>query len=239
MPRKPINVRDFLSNLPLFRELSADEIAHLAAGSVEIDAPRGTVLVHRGDPCRGFHIVIFGQVKLALQASGGGEKVVELIGPGMSFGEPVMFLDMPYMVSATTLADSLLLHVARDVVYDEIERDPGFARRIIAGLSRRLHHLIDDLEAVSLRSGTQRVIGYLLRDESAVNTGNSRCVTLPARKGVIASHLNLTHEHFSRILHELIESGLIEVDGPRVTIPDVTRLRSHGGLETEVAEPGV
>ena len=54
-------------------------------------------------------------------------------------------------------------------------------------------------------------------------------MTLPAKKGVIASHLNLTHEHFSRILHELIEAGLIEVDGPRVTIPDVTRLRSHGG----------
>ena len=237
MPRKPINVRDFLSNLPLFRELSADEIAHLAAGSVEIDAPRGTVLVHCGDACRGFHIVIFGQVKLALQAPGGGEKVVELIGPGMSFGEPVMFLDKPYMVNATTLADSLLLHVAREVVYAEIERDPGFAGRIIAGLSRRLHHLIGDLEAVSLHSGTQRVIGYLLRDESAANTANSLSVTLPAKKGVIASRLNLTHEHFSRILHELIEAELIGVDGPRVTIPDVARLRSHGGWRTEQAGP--
>lgn len=229
MPRKPINVRDFLSNLPLFRELSADEIARMAAGSMEIDAPRGTVLVHHGDACRGFHIVIYGQVKLALHAPGGGEKVVELIGPGMSFGEPVMFLDKPYMVDATALADSLLLHIARDVVYAEIERDPGFARRIIAGLSRRLHHLIGDLEAVSLRSGTQRVIGYLLRDESAPNSINSLHVTLPAKKGVIASHLNLTHEHFSRILHDLIAAGLIEVDGPRVAIPDIARLRSRGG----------
>lgn len=229
MPRKPINVRDFLSNLPLFRELSADEIARMAAGSVEIDAPRGAVLVHHGDACRGFHIVIYGQVKLALQAPKGGEKVVELIGPGMSFGEPVMFLDKPYMVDATALADSLLLHIARDVVYAEIERDPGFARRIIAGLSRRLHHLIGDLEAVSLHSGMQRVIGYLLRDGSAVNTDNALCVTLPAKKGVIASQLNLTHEHFSRILHELTEAGLIGVDGPRVTIPDIARLRSHAG----------
>jgi CRP/FNR family transcriptional regulator, dissimilatory nitrate respiration regulator len=228
MPRKPINVRDFLSNLPLFRDLGADEIARIAAGSVEIDAPRGTVLVNRGDPCRGFHIVIFGQVKLALRAPNGGEKVVELIGPGMSFGEPVMFLDEPYMVSAMTLADSLLLHVASDVVYAEIERDPRFARRIIAGLSRRLHHLIADLEAVSLRSGTQRVIDYLLRDEPAPSKVNALCVTLPARKGVIASRLNLTHEHFSRILHELIEARLIEVDGPRVTILDIARLRLYG-----------
>ena len=116
------------------------------------------------------------------------------------------------MVSATTLADSLLLHVARDVVYAETERDPGFARRIIAGLSRRLHHLI----------------GYLLRDESAIYTVNSLGVTLPDRKGVIASHLSLTHEHFSRILHELIEAGRIEVGGPRATIPDIARLRSYG-----------
>ena len=53
-------------------------------------------------------------------------------------------------------------------------------------------------------------------------------VTLPARKGVIASHLNLTHEHFSRILHELIEARLIAVDGPQVTIPDIARLRGYG-----------
>jgi len=140
MPREPINVRDVLSTLLLFRELGADEIARMAAGSVEIDEPRGTVPVHGGDPCRRFHIVVFGQVKLVLQAPGGGEKVVELIGPGMSFGEPVLCLDKPYMVSATTLADSPLLRVARDVVYAETERDPGFARPIIAGLSRRLHH---------------------------------------------------------------------------------------------------
>jgi CRP-like cAMP-binding protein len=234
MPRKRINVQDFLSNLPLFRELGAEDIARIAAGSVEVDAPRGSVLFRRGDPCHGFHIVIFGQVKLALQAPKGDEKVMDLIGPGMSFGEPVMFLDKPHMVSATTLADSLLLHIASDVVCAEIERDPRFARRIIAGLSRRLRHLICDLEAASLRSGTQRVIGYLLRDIPPLGATNTLRLTLPARKGVIASRLDLTHEHFSRILHELIEACLIEVYGLQVTIPDIARLRSYDARGTGV-----
>ena len=232
MPRKRINVEDFLSNLPLFRELGADAIARIATGSVEVDVPRGSVLFHRGDPCHGFHIVIFGQIKLAVETPKGDEKVIELIGPGMSFGEPVMFLGKPYMVSATTLADSLLLHVASDVVCAGIESDPGFARRIIAGLSRRLQTLINDLEAVSLRSGTQRVIGYLLRDNPEPGATNTLRVTLPAKKGVIASRLNLTHEHFSRILHELIEARLIDVEGLQVTITDIARLRSYGDLRT-------
>jgi CRP-like cAMP-binding protein len=52
-------------------------------------------------------------------------------------------------------------------------------------------------------------------------------VTLPTNKGVIASRLNLTQEHFSRILHELSEKGLIVVEGRKIHIPEVERLRLH------------
>ena len=52
-------------------------------------------------------------------------------------------------------------------------------------------------------------------------------VTLPTNKGIIASRLNLTQEHFSRILHELTELGLIVVEGRKIHIPDIDRLRAH------------
>jgi CRP-like cAMP-binding protein len=52
-------------------------------------------------------------------------------------------------------------------------------------------------------------------------------VTLPTNKGVIASRLNLTQEHFSRILHELSEKNLIAVDGRKIHIADVDELRNY------------
>ena len=52
-------------------------------------------------------------------------------------------------------------------------------------------------------------------------------MTLSTNKGVIASRLNLTQEHFSRILHELTELGLIVVEGRRIHIPNVANLRKH------------
>ena len=55
----------------------------------------------------------------------------------------------------------------------------------------------------------------------------SLTVTLPTSKGVIASRLNLTQEHFSRILHELSEKGLILVKGRKISIPDVEKLRTY------------
>ncbi|MCW5605691.1 MAG: Crp/Fnr family transcriptional regulator [Burkholderiales bacterium] len=228
MPKARIPTAHFLANLPLFRELDSADMAQLAASVAEIELPRGTLIFRRGTPCRGFHVVVYGQVKLALQGPQGGEKVVELMGPGQSFGEAVMFLEKPYMVSAECLVDSKLLHVPREAVFAEIDRDPRFARRMLAGLSRRLHHLIADLEAVSLHSGTQRVIGYLLSQPDEGGDGEARNITLPTRKGIIASRLNVTQEHFSRILHGLVAAGLITVEGRTVRVPDVGRLRAHG-----------
>jgi CRP-like cAMP-binding protein len=53
-------------------------------------------------------------------------------------------------------------------------------------------------------------------------------INLEATKGVIASRLNITQEHFSRILHQLMEAGLIEVSRRDIRILDIARLRSHG-----------
>ena len=229
LPTTPIKNQSFLANLPLFRELSAEEIDRLAQGTREFHVPRGQILFRRGDRCEGFHVVVYGQMKLAFNAADGAEKVVEIMGPGQSFGEAVMFMEKPYPVYSQALADCLLLHIAKATVFEEIERDPGFARRMIAGLSRRLHGLIGDLEAYSLQSGTQRVIGYLLNAvPDGAAAGAPVELRLPASKGVIASRLNLTPEHFSRILHELAEAGLIRVDGRSFSILDVDGLRRHG-----------
>lgn len=227
MLQVPIKVQSFLANVPLFKELAGEELNRIAANTHEVRAERGHVLFRRGDPALGFHTIVFGQVKLAFSSPRGDEKVVDLIGPGQSFGEAVMFMERPHVVTAQTLSDSLLLYIARETVFEELERDPRFVRRMIAGLSGRLHRLMSDVESDSLHSGTQRVIGYLLRDSDADPApANALEVTLPATKGVIASRLSLTQEHFSRILHDLAARGLIEVHGRAIHIPDVAGLRA-------------
>jgi CRP-like cAMP-binding protein len=229
MPTTPIKLQAFLSNLPLFKELPPNVIDRIASGTTELHVPRGEILFTRGDPARGFYLVIYGQVKLSFVTKQGTEKVVEIVGPRHSFGEALMFAGKPYVVMAQTLADSMLLHVSRDIVFAEIDRDPNFARAMLAGLSQRLHRLITDVESYSLETGSQRVIGYLLRQDDEGDEPGPHTVTLPVSKALVASRLNLTPEHFSRILHELSSAGLIRVDGRCVEILDVGRLRSHTG----------
>jgi len=225
---RPHRVNELLGHLPLFRDLSAEEIERVANGTSEVKIARGQILFNQGDPCVGFHAIVYGQIKLAFAAPNGAEKVVEIIGPGGSFGEALMFMDRPYVVYSEALADSLLLHISKHVLFACLDQDPTLARRMLAGLSRRLHALMSDLEAYTLRSASQRVIGYLLRleEDQAVQR-----VTLPAQKTVIASRLSLTPEYFSHILHDLITSGLICVDGRDIEIVDVEGLRAYGSTE--------
>jgi CRP-like cAMP-binding protein len=225
-----VKTRTFLHNLPIFQGLTGAELDRIAEGTTEVRVAKGQTIFQRGDPCAGFHALVYGQVKLAFVSPQGTEKVIDILGPGQTFGEALMFSDRPYVVYGQAIADSLLLHVSKAVIDAEIERDPKLARVMLASLSRRLIGLIQDVEAYSLRSGMQRVIGYLLRDvdEHAVGGRDGELrITLDANKGIIASRLNLTPEHFSRILAELSHEGAISVKGAEISILDAARLRSH------------
>jgi CRP-like cAMP-binding protein len=223
-----VMTRTFLANLALFHELGTEDLDRIATGTTELRIPKGRILFRRGEPCVGFHVVVYGRVKLGFVSPQGTEKVIEILGPGQSFGEAAMFLDRPYPVNAECLADSLLLHISKSTLDAELMRDRRLARMMLAGLSRRLVGLVHDVEAYSLRSGMQRVIGYLLRDIEQQDDAPAAPIriVLDTSKGVIASRLNLTPEHFSRILGELSHEKLITVKGAEITILDPERLRA-------------
>jgi len=227
-----IDIPGLLGRMPLFSALAPEDLARLAAATRERRLHKGERLFQRGDAPKGFFLVVWGQVKLAFTSAQGNEKVVEILGPLQSFGEAVMFLDQPYPVLGEALADTLLLHIGSAAVFGLIEEDPRFARKLLAGMSIRLHTMVRDVESYALRSSTQRVIGYLLQLAEGVPCApgvaqGAVSVELPTSKQVIASRLSLTPETLSRIFHELSSMGLIEVQGKLIRIHDAARLAAH------------
>ncbi|MBU0916943.1 MAG: helix-turn-helix domain-containing protein [Gammaproteobacteria bacterium] len=86
--------------------------------------------------------------------------------------------------------------------------------------------MMREIETTSLCSAAQRVCDYLLNlpalveqadelGEDLIDGANQtlaeRVVTLPVSKGVVASLLSITPEHFSRVLRELQTEGLIDM----------------------------
>ena len=214
-------IPDHLSRASLFGRLAPAELQRLAQATTVVHLARGDILFRRNDPCMGFHMVVYGQIKLFFKTDQGQEKVARLIGDGDSFGEALMFVDKPYILNAQALCDSLLLHVTKECLFDMLDRDGTLARRLLSSLSQRLHARMGDIEAYSLQTGMQRVIGYLMH---ADGSGDGYQFRLETSKTVIASRLNLTPEHFSRILRELCDRQMIAVNGREITLLDVKAL---------------
>lgn len=244
MDIRQFDIPRYLSALPLFQESTPQELARLAGGCRLRRYARGEDIFRVGRPCEEFHVTVLGQVKLFALSPSGQEKVIELVGPGVSFAEALMFTGKPYIINAQALTDTLLLSVAKNCVEQEIQADPRFAMRMLAGISRRLHGLVHDVQTYTLRNGMQRVISYLLHelpegsDDAAemalasVGMGSTKTsgglrVTLPVSKATIASRLSLTPEYFSRVLHELEHAGLIRMEKRDIHIPDAARLAGH------------
>ena len=229
MDTRVFDLPRYLSVLPLFSDLSAPELERLATGCTLRRLARGDMVFNCGEPCEAFHVTVTGQVKLFVLSPSGQEKVIEIVAPGQSFAEALMFTGRAYILSAQALTDALVVSIGKAAVVAEIERDPRFAMRMLAGISRRLHGLVHDVEAYALHTGMQRVIGYLLRDQQVEDgvSGDVITVALPVSKATIASRLSLTPEYFSRVLHELESAGLIEVDKRNIHIPDPKRLATY------------
>jgi CRP-like cAMP-binding protein len=211
-----------LAHQPLFRSLDTEQLALVTEACQQVNVEKNQYVFHRGEPANGLYVVVVGTIKLAVPAANGQEKVIEFFGSGQAFGEAFMFLDKPYMVEAQALEDSLLIWIDKQDIFAAIDRDPSFARRMLAGLSVRLHTLVQDIETVNLQNAMQRIVAYLL-SQPRIN-GQTQ---FPFNKSIIASKLGLSPETLSRLLAQLSGEKLISVDGKHVLLHDLDALEQR------------
>lgn len=220
-----------LAALPLCCDLQQDQIDEIAEQSKVIELKRNQILFQTGDRLDGCFCIVTGLIKLTVVAPSGQEKVIELLGNGRSFGESNLFLDTTTPVTAQAVENTTIVLLPRDLILDHLVKNKDFTRRMLAGLSHRLHYIISDLESCCLHAAVQRVASYLLHETDEVqNDKDSLRVKLRSSKTLVASKLALTPSTLSRILHDLDEDGLIKVEGRYIEILDPGYLQelSHG-----------
>ena len=235
------STNSLISRVPLFEGLNPEELAEICIGSRTMNAARGEILFRKDDACTGLLVIIYGQVKLFSSSPLGNEKILGVFDQMQTLGESTLFQGKRHQIFAQALNDCMLLHIAKARILDALDNNPIFARQVIEHLSQSVSELIQDVESYSLHSGRQRVINYLAREalranpalpdlqQSKPRSGLAKgkqtllIIHLTTSKGVIASRLNLTQEHFSRILHDLSTCGLLSVAGRDIHIEKPTQ----------------
>jgi len=216
-----------LRRLPLLSELDDAQLARMRDSRRTLTLAAGETLFHMGDRSAHFYYLDEGAIKLFRVSPAGQEKIVEIIRPGQTFAEAVMFFARPlYPVNAQALEDSVLTAFDSAVFLEMLHQSTETCLRLLGTLSVRLHQRVNEIDALSLQNATLRVVNFLLaRLPEAAHEDGRRVIHLEAAKKDIAGRLSIQPETFSRVLHALTESGAIEVDGRRISVTSEQALR--------------
>jgi CRP/FNR family transcriptional regulator, dissimilatory nitrate respiration regulator len=195
-----------------------------AARIEELDA--GQILFDRGQAAQHFFIVVEGQVNLVLYSKAGEEKIIDILVPGQSFAEAVMFMEgAAYPVCSVAAVKSRVARFSNREYIAILRESPDTCLRMLGHLSQRLHMRLREIEYLTLESATHRLVrmleGRLPRD----GDGPAE-IHLHESRQEIASRLSIKPETLSRILRTLADSGAIVVHGRAVQVPSRARLLS-------------
>lgn len=228
MPTSPAIADEELRLHPFFAELDAADLAAMRDGVRRVRLAPGERLFEMGQRAERFWLVRSGRIKLYRIAPNGAEKVIEVMGPGQTFAEAVMFLTLrEYPVNSEALTEAEVLGFDAERFLAVLRGSPETCLRVLGGLSLRLRRRIDEIEALSLQNSTLRVITWLLQHlPHEAGAGDGHLIRLEVQKKVLASRLSLQPETLSRVLHGLADRGVIAVEGPELRVLDAARLRA-------------
>ncbi|MGR9046142.1 MAG: Crp/Fnr family transcriptional regulator [Gammaproteobacteria bacterium] len=211
----------------LFSSLDDDQLNRVLTSVQALWLAEDEHLFHFGDQARYFYLLRTGQIQLYRLSPGGEEKVIEIIQPGQTFAEAVMFFKSGiYPVSAKAVLTSELWRIEMSVFLGLLQESNELCLRLLGGMSRRLHGAIQDIDQLTLQNASMRVIQLLLQSAPDPNA-NRYSLELETPKQILASRLSVRPETFSRILQQLSRKGLITVQGKTVEVLNVKALQQE------------
>jgi len=184
-------------------------------------------LFRQGTDATHFYYVVKGTIKLYRMMTDGSEKIIELVPAGMTFGEALMFnANSKYPVTAQAAENSTVVCFNNSDYLTLLKTFPDLALQLLSGITVRLRARINEIEVLSLKNASHRVVRYLI-GLTMSSSEPCRQFKLPAEKRLIAGQLGIRPETFSRVIAHLKEEGIIDIKGRVITVLDQQALINY------------
>ena len=208
---------DLLALYPALANVSPS-LAALGNAAVAFSVPAGTVLFSEHDPCKGFPLVLEGEIKVSRASSDGRALELYRVGPGelCLVSSACLFRAAPLMANGVATRASTLILIAPDVFrrwLDTLE-----FRNLVLGLfAERMADLTALVDAIAFHKLDERLAAALL--------GRGRELTLTHQ--ALAQELGTVREIVTRLLRRFEREGWVELSRERIRILDSAALRAH------------
>ena len=171
---------ELLGNVPLFADMSADELDRIVSVAIPRSFPKGARVFHEGDDSDACYVVRNGDLRVTREHSDGRAIALATLGTGDFFGELAMLDGGMRSASVETLTDAELLALPAMDMRRVISQHGDIAAKLIVALTRRLRETNERVARQSFQTVPSRVAGVLnqlVAEESIPEQVESRWAT--------------------------------------------------------------
>jgi CRP/FNR family transcriptional regulator/CRP/FNR family cyclic AMP-dependent transcriptional regulator len=218
---------DFLKKVPLFAELSDEDLAQLASAVREHHYRKNATIVHVDDPGNAMFIIKSGLVKVTIEDEAGREMILRMLYSTDFFGEMALIDGLPRSATVTAQEASDVLIIYREHFVGIIENSPKILLNMAAVLSRRLRatdELIRSLAFFDVYGKVARVL-LTLATEKGRDTEHGTVIDLRLTQQELAELAGMSRETMTRTLRAFQQAGVVRIDSGVITILSVDMLR--------------
>ena len=182
----------------------------IAWGAVAKRYKKGEFIFYEEDPCRFYHQVYEGKVKMCNYNDEGRIFIQGIFGPGQSFGEPPLFINEVYPSCAQAETDCIIYILAKDTLVKILNEYPEITLKFVTGFARRIYDKSFTNKNIVSPHPVERITGFLKKYKKDQNQNNGK-VLIPFTRQQMGDFLGLRVETVIRTLIKMEEEGKVEI----------------------------
>ena len=226
-------MQEFKTNSPkthfcLFSELSREQIASLKLQEVDKIFKKGECLFQEGSYPKALYVVYKGIIKIHKYGVNGKEQITRLASAGDIIGYRSILNNESYSASATAVEETRLFKIPSEAFFNLLKENSDFSLKVLqmlAGDLRLAEKQIIDMAQKSVREKIAEAL-LLLSSKFGVNEHTYAINSVLTRKE-IGDIAGVTTESAIRTISEFNKESIIEIDGKRILIRDVSKLENE------------
>jgi CRP/FNR family transcriptional regulator, cyclic AMP receptor protein len=207
-----------LASIPMFADLSRDDLECLASLVQYRRFQKGAFIVSRGEMGTCMYLLASGRVKVSLASSEGRELVLNHLEAPAHFGEMALVDALPRTADVIATADVEVFSLDGKDLAEAVRIEPRIALSLVATLSRRLRHTIARLEDMAFHDATHRVMRVVLNTATAGFETRGTPVIQGMTHYDIATLAGTSRETASRVISMLAREGALSTKGRRILV---------------------
>ena len=186
---------------------------------------KGETIFGEGDKVTGIYFVYEGKVKVHKKWGDDKELIVRFANQGAIVGHRGLGTDNTYPVSATALEPVTVCFIDLEFFQSTLKVNPEFTIKLMTFFAEELYVSEKKMRNLAHMPVKGRIAQALVTLSERFGTAEDGSIDIRLSRQDLASFAGTTYETVFRIMNELVNDQLVEVQGKNITIRDIEKIR--------------